>query len=288
PGSYRVGLKVAAPGYNDASAETVVTVRGYTPPSGSVQASPAEIWAGDKSTLAANFSHGQCGGALRAPAYTVSEGAVNGNEFDSSTVQFDPSNTSEQQKTVTVTATVADDQGSGSAQTAIVVKKKAAIVARRLPDIVFALGSARVNNCGKRVLLETLKTSLDSDPTAKVVLVGHQTDAEAKWTGLDQKRALNAAAVISAGQGICASFPANQIEIGASGNEANGVDYQPYFCGASAGQERAGQSINESDESAKYRRVEVWFVPTGGTVPASLRESKDAATLSVAALGCPR
>jgi len=52
-----------------------------------------------------------------------------------------------------------------------VVKKRAAILAKRLPDIVFATGSARVNNCGKRVLLEELKASLDNDSTGRVVFV---------------------------------------------------------------------------------------------------------------------
>ena len=37
PGTYRIGLKVTADGFNDATAETAVTVRGYEPPSGSAQ-----------------------------------------------------------------------------------------------------------------------------------------------------------------------------------------------------------------------------------------------------------
>jgi len=191
-GSYRIGLKISAPGYNDASAETAVTVQRYTPPSGTVQASPAEIWAGEKSTLSANFTAGQCGGTLSRPQFAASEGTISGNEFDSSGVQFDPSNTSEQRKTVRIAANVSDGTGSGSANTSVVVKKKATAKASRLPDIIFPAGSARVNNCGKRVLLETLKTMTNNDPTAKVVFVGHQTKADGKKPGLDQKRALNA------------------------------------------------------------------------------------------------
>lgn len=285
-GSYRIGLKVAGEGYNDASAETVVTVRGYQPPSGTLQASPAEIWAGDKATLVPNFRAGECGGTLRPATLAASEGSISGNEFDSSSVRFDPSNTSEQQKTITIAANVSDEKGSASARTDIVVKKKAG--AKRFSDILFAVGSARVNNCGKRVLLEELKTYTSSDPTGQVVLVGHQSAGESKWPDLDQKRALNAAAVISAGQGICTSFPANQIQVGATGATENGVDYQPHFCGASAGPERPGQTVQESDDTAKYRRVEVWFIPTGTSLPPSLKDAKDAATLSVSALGCPR
>ncbi len=288
PGTYRIGLKISAPGHNDGSAETTVTVRGYQPPSGTLQASPSEIWVGEKATLVPNFSAGQCGGALQPPTFTATEGSVAGNQFDSSNVAFDPSNNAEQQKTINIAANVSDGTGSASARTDIVVKKKGAVVAKRLPDIIFPVGSARVNNCGKRVLLEELKGYTSSDPTAQVVFVGHQAGSESKWPGLDQKRALNAAAVISAGQGICTSFPTNQVQVGAAGAGDNGVDYQPRFCGASAGPEVAGQIVNESDDTAKYRRVEVWFIPTGGALPPSLKDHQDAAALSVTALGCPR
>ena len=287
-GNYKIGLQVTGLGYNDASAETTVTVQAYQPPTGALEVSPSEIWAGEKATLAANFRTGQCGGRLRPAEFTVTEGSVDGNQFDSSAVRFDPANNSEQRKTIAVTAKVSDDNGSGSAQATVVVKKKAAIVAKRLPDVIFPVSSARVNNCGKRVLLEELKTYTNSDATGTVIFVGHQSENESKWPGLDQKRALNAAAVISAGQGICTNFPANQIQVSAVGSAQNGVDPQPRFCGMSAGSERAGQSVNESDDAAKYRRVEVWFVPTGGVRPALVSNYKDAATLSVSSLGCPR
>jgi outer membrane protein OmpA-like peptidoglycan-associated protein len=281
-------MKVTAAGFNDAFAETPVTVLEYRPPSGTLQVSPTEIWVGEKATLSANFNPGQCGGALKPATLSASEGTLSGVNYDSSGIQFDPSNNSEQRKTITIAANVADDKSSASAEASLVVKKKAAIMAKRLPDIVFPTGSERINNCGKRVLLEELKTTLDNEPGGKVVFVGHQTENEAKWPGLDQKRALNAAAVISAGQGICAAFPASQIFVSAEGAAQNGVDPQPHFCAASAGAEKPGQGVSESDDAAKYRRVEVWFVPTGGVLPPLLKDHKDAATLSVTALGCPR
>jgi hypothetical protein len=288
PGTYRIGLRAGGEAYNPASAETVVTVRGYRAPSGTIQVSPSEIWAGDKATLSATFRPGECGGPLGEVRISATEGSVSGDVFDSSSVGFDPANTSEQQKRIAVTATVSDGKGSGSAQGYILVKKKATLLARRLPDILFPMGSARVNNCGKRLLLDELKTLTDGDPTGTVMLVGHQLDSESKWAGLDQKRALNAAAVISAGQGVCTSFPVGQIQVSATGAAQSGVDPQPYFCGASAGSERPGQSVKESDETARYRRVEVWFVPTGGVFPASVTNYQSAAALSVAGLGCPK
>jgi len=290
PGTYKVGLRLSAPGYNDESAETTMTVLAYQPPSGSLQVSPSEIWAGDKATLSANFTPTKCGGAVRSVRYSASEGSVNGTEYDSSGVQFDPAGSSEQRKTVTLTANATDDRGSGSA-TAEIVVKRAALTAKRLPDIVFPPGNARVNNCGKRVLLEELKPYFERDPTGNVVLVGHTSEKESQSTGLDQKRALNAAAVISAGVGICSNFPANHIQVSAAGTAGNGIDLQPYFCGTSAVAETPeipGQGVRESDTEAKYRRVEVWFVPSGSTLPPSLKDHQDAAALGVNSLGCPK
>ena len=280
-------MTVSAAGYNDASAETTVTVQGYVPPSGRVSASPAEIWVGEKSTLAANFTPGQCGGAIGPISYSTAEGLVSGNEFDSSGVRFDPANTSEQQKTITIMAKVSDQRGSGQAQTAIVVKQKGAIAAKRFPDIVFPKGSARVNNCGKRVLLEELKSSLDADPNGNVVFVGHTSESEKGSADLDLRRALNAAAVISAGAQVCLGFSAANIGITAAGTADNGVDFQPYFCELSTG-EIKGNLVQEADSEAKNRRVEVWFVPSGGVAPVSARGSKSAVELNVKTLGCPK
>ncbi|SPE30228.1 conserved exported hypothetical protein [Candidatus Sulfopaludibacter sp. SbA3] len=284
PGAYKVVLTVSAPDYNPVTTSTNITVRAYRAPSGTLEATPQEVMAGEKVNLAANFTPGQCGGSLRQPVFTASEGTVTGTQFDSSEVRFDPAATSEQRKTVTIVAKVADDKGSGTAQATVLVKKPA--LAKRLPDIVFPDSSARVNNCGKRVLLEELKTFLESDPTGKVVLVGHLSEKEAAKAGLDQTRALNAAAVISAGNGICYGFPASQILVGAVGAADNGVDYQSHFCGST--QELPGSLVKESESEARYRRVEVWFVPGSGVLPASVKDYKDAVSLSVSALGCPR
>jgi hypothetical protein len=285
-GTYRIGLKMSSEGFNDASAETTVTVRAYQPPTGTLRATPGEIFVGEKATLTPNFTAGQCGGPLSPATYTTSEGSVSGGQFDSTGVAFDPSQNSEQRKTVTITARVTDSQGAGTAPVQLVVKKAAALTARRLPDVIFPVNSSRVNNCGKRVLLEELKSSTDSDPTGTVVLVGHQSDKD-KTSGLDLTRALNAAAVISAGQGVCTAFPAKQILLGNAGTEQT-ADFQPRFCGTSAGAERAGQTVSESDDTAKLRRVEVWFVPTNGKMPDSLKNQKDAVSANVASLGCPR
>ena len=287
-GNYTVSVTVNAPGYNPGSGSTSVSIRPYRPPTGTVTATPNDLTVGDKALLSSSFRN-ECDGIVHAAVYTASEGSVSGNTYDSSTVQFDASNRGDQSKTVTITATATDDRSSGTATTRVVVHKPANKEATRLPDLVFARNNARVNNCGKRLLLEQLKTYLDQDPTGKVVFVGHVDNREIK--GLDKKRALNAAAIISAGKGICLNFNAGQILVAANGADQGSVDFQPYFCGTSASPkttEKAGQAVSASDKRAQYRRVEVWFVPTNGNLPPSGANGQDAASQGVASLGCPR
>jgi outer membrane protein W len=290
-GSYSISASVRAPGYNEGTGSTTVNVREYRQPTGSVTASPSSIPVGGTSQLSANFT-GQCGGAIKPATYAASEGSISGDTFNSNGVAFDPNSTDAQSKSVTITATTTDEKGgSGSATTTVTVNKPANPKAIRLPDIIFAPGSSRVNNCGKRVLLEQLKTYLDRDPTGKVVFVGHFADREpkprVKGQTLDEARALNAAAIISAGKGICLSFSATQILIDAEGNKQNGVDFQPNFCGTST-KERGGQGVKEGDQNAKYRRVEVYFVPTNAQLPSTVTTTKDATSLGVGKLGCPK
>jgi hypothetical protein len=289
PGTYRIGLKVTAEGYNEASVETAVTVLGYIPPSGTLIASPSEIWLGEKTTLSAQFASGQCGGTLGPVSYSAPEGALSGNQFEAARVQFAPPGPSDQQKTITITAKVSDERGSGTAQANVVVKQRGVIAAKQLPDVLFTEGNDRVNNCGKRVLLEELRTLASNDPSGKVVLVGHIAEGEKASKDLDLKRAMNAAAVISAGSEVCTAFPTSQIFVITAGAADNGVPFQPNFCGGStAATERPGQTVSATDDAAKYRRTEVWFVPTGGALPASAEAAKDAGTLGVGRLGCPK
>jgi hypothetical protein len=276
--------------YTPGVGSTTINIREYRPPTGSVSASPATIPLGGTSLLTSNFS-GQCGGVIKTPATcTAAEGSISGDTFNSNGVTFDPNNVAAQSKSVLITCTTTDEKGgSGSATTTVAVTKDANPQAARLPDIIFGSGSARVNNAGKRVLLEQLKAYLDRDPTGHVIFVGHFVDNEPKprrGNTLDEQRALNAAAVISAGTGICLGFAPSQILVGWSGSNQNGVDFQPFYDAGT--KERPGSVVKESDPNAKYRRVEVYFVPTGAKNPSTVPELKDAASLGVASLGCPK
>ena len=241
-------------------------------------ANPSQIHAGETSALSASF-HGQCGGTIQAPTFTASEGTVNGDQFDSTSLVWDAANNAEQRKTVTITAKAADNKSVGTATTTVEVVKGAVAAPIRLPDVLFPKNSARVNNCGKRILLEQLKAYYQRDSTGTVVLVGHQSSDETN-SNLSQERALNAAAVITAGTGVCLSIPQSQVQISAPGVDQNGVPFEPGFCQASVG----GRSSSAVDE----RRVVVWFVPTGGQIPASVTNNQAATSLPVSSLGCPK
>jgi len=277
PGTYTVKVTVGGNAFNPASAETTITVREYQPPTGTVQANPAEIHAGDKSSVSSNFQ-GQCGGPIQAATYEASEGTMQGDQFDSSSMQWDTSNSAEQRKAVTITAKAADNRNVGSATTTIEVVRPAVAMPVRLPDVLFPAGSSRVNNCGKRILLEQLHAYYERDSSGTVVLVGHTSSDETN-DKLAQERVDNAAAIITAGTGICLSIPATQVQVSAPGADQNGVSYEAGFCRSSVG--RVGPNTD-------MRRVEVWYVPSGGQLPSSVTNAQSASTLSLGSLGCPK
>jgi len=275
---YKVGVTVNGNNFNPASADTAITVKEYLPPTGTAQANPAQVRAGEKSSLTASFQ-GQCGGAIQTPTFEASEGSVQGDQFDSTGVQFDANNNAEQRKTVTITAKAADNKSVGTATTSVEVIKGAVVAPVRLPDVLFPANSSRVNNCGKRILLEQLRSYVERDPTGTVVLVGNTSNDETA-ANLAMQRAMNSAAVITAGTGVCLSVPQSQVQISAPGADQNGVGFESGFCQASVPKGPAG--------TVDARRVQVWFVPTGGALPASVTNNQAASAMSVSGLGCPK
>jgi hypothetical protein len=278
PGTYNLAVTVNGDSFNPATAQTSITVREYQPPTGTAEANPAQIRAGETSALSASF-RGQCGGAIQSPTFEASEGTVQGDRFDSTGVRWDTTNNAEQRKTITITAKAADNRNVGTATTTIEVVKAAVVAPIRLPDVLFSANNARVNNCGKRILLEQLHAYFERDATGTVFLVGHSSSDETA-ANLAQQRAMNAAAVITAGTGICLSIPQSQVQVSAPGVDQNGVSFEAGFCRASVG--------GGSSAAIDMRRVEVWFVPTGGQPPASVTNNQSAAALSVSGLGCPK
>jgi hypothetical protein len=160
--------------------------------------------------------------------------------------------------------------------------------ARRLDDLVFPPGSSRVNNCAKRLLIEELTPMLRDQPNSRVVLIGHRDERERGGATLDRARVLNAAAVLSAGTGICPQLDLSRV-LGAWVGTDQTSTPRPALCGAStAVRERGGQAVAAADTRAQFRRVEVWFVPEGAELPAALQSAQPVPADAVKPLGCPK
>jgi outer membrane protein OmpA-like peptidoglycan-associated protein len=285
-----ISVKVSAGDLSATSDPVNVTVKTIGPPTIQFSASPTLLAYGDKAALTANATASECA----APAtitYTASEGSMAGAVFDSTGVAFDMNNRAKPQlKVVHLTATATDRIGqtaSAPADVTVTLTPEA----RRLDDIVFANNDARVNNCGKRLLLEELTPMLRDDPDAKVVLIGHRDTGE-RANGVDEQRVLNAAAVLSAGKGICPQLDLSRIFVNWVGTQ-QASETRPMLCGASTRvTERPGQAIAASDGRAQFRRVEIWFVPAGAEMPAGVTGIRAVpaagVTASVTAKGCPK
>lgn len=261
----------------------------------SVSASPTSVAAGEPSNITVTSSPGDCANTVNN-SVRASEGAITGSgtnfRLDTSTVKFDETSGKPQTKTVTITATATNDAGkSATATTTVTVNYQPK--ALRFSDIIFSKGSARVNNCGKRILLDEL-ASKAADDTFDVVLVGHIDNDEAPKgklpagaKSLDYRRAMNAAAVLTAGTGTCARVDAGKVKVASAGTEQI-TDPQPGLCGTSARaatKERSGATVSTADQN---RRVEVWLVPKGVQPPASAKNMVVVPAKELKTLGCPK
>ncbi|MGP0074866.1 MAG: hypothetical protein ACLPWF_23395 [Bryobacteraceae bacterium] len=300
-GNVRIGLHVADstdPSRGADATPVTIQVNTYTRPTVTVAANPTELDRGQMAMLRAAGTGSDCSGTLTY-SWAVSEGTVSGTgqnaQFDSSSVSFNDADRSRpQSKQVTVTASVRDSKGgSASASTNITVNLGAE--ARHFGDILFPDNSSRVNNCGKRVLIEQLYPLLAGNPNYDVVLVGHIDSSEAptgrnsrRGRNLDRDRVMNTAAVLSGGSGTCSSLDPSRIKgswIGAT-QESPSV---PTSCAISttAPKERRGQAIDETD-AAKNRRVEIWLVPKGQAAPATTHNPAELPGADLKKIGCPK
>ncbi len=288
-GAKSVTVRVSAGDVAKTSDAVSVRVKDYTAPTVRFPIEQSTIPFGTKIPLNAVAAACECGGATSL-RYSANEGTISGNTFDSSSVAFDTANRLRQQtKVVHLTATATDEKGgTGSATGDVTVTLSPE--ARRLDDIVFPANNARVNNCAKRLLLEQLTPMLRDDPTATVILIGHRDEREKGRTAakLDRVRVLNAAAVLSAGTGICPQLELNRIKVAWVGADQSSPT-KPLLCGTSTEvKERSGQAVTSSDQRAQFRRVEVWIVPGGAAMPAGITGLQDVPEAEVKKLGCPK
>jgi outer membrane protein OmpA-like peptidoglycan-associated protein len=300
-GNYQIGLHVAdsSDGTRSGNATAVsIHANSYSAPTVSgVTANPSTLDRGQSAALHVTAAGSDCSGTLTY-SWAAAEGAVSGTgpdaQFDSTSVAFNEGDrTRPQTKQVRVTATVTDSKGgSGSASANITVNFAATI--RHFGDILFPKDSARVNNCGKRVLIEQLYPLLTANPNFDVVLVGH-IDSSEKPSGrsprgrnLDRNRVLQTAAVLSGGGGTCSSLDPSRIK-GSWVGATQDTPSLPTSCSVSttAPTERKGAAIEDSD-AAKNRRVEIWLVPKGLALPPAARDAAELPDTDLKKIGCPK
>lgn len=272
-----------------------VTAKAYVNPTLTLSADKSALMYGESTPLRSEATKGACNGNV-VVSCTVTEGSITGTDpkvFDSNGVSFDMSNRGkEQSKQVVITCTANDDKGgSATATTPVTVTLKAS--AQRKYDVLFPSGSARVNNCGKRALIDEIAPALEADPSMTVVLVAHVDGVEKAPkmrmrrgapapSPIDQQRAEDVAAVLSAATGICRRVNPNQIKVKWVGSDqAN--EYRTPSCADSVKERRGAATTGD----AKDRRVEVYLVPTGADMPPALAGAVDLPA-SVKALGCPK
>ncbi len=300
-GDYQIGLHVvdASDASRSGNATGVsIHANSYSAPAVSgVTANPSTLDRGQTSALHVTAAGSDCSGRLTY-SWAAAEGTVSGSapdaQFDSSSVAFNEGDRSRpQSKQVRVTATVTDSKGgSASASTNVTVNFAATI--RHFGDILFPKDSARVNNCGKRVLIEQLYPLLAGNPNFDVVLVGHIDSSEApsgksrRGRDLDKNRVLQTAAVLSGGGGTCSSLDPSRIK-GSWVGATQDTPSLPTSCSVSttAPTERRGAAIEDSNE-AKNRRVEIWLVPKGLSLPAAARDAKELPDADLKKIGCPK
>jgi outer membrane protein OmpA-like peptidoglycan-associated protein len=298
-GAQNVTVRVSVAGVSDGkgglglasstSDAAIINIRQYRPPLVTFNVSPSTIAYGGRVPVSASAFTSECG-ISSTIQYTASEGAISNGSFDSTGVRFDMSNRSKlQTRVVTLIATATDQKGGiGTANASVTVTLQP--VARRLDDIVYPANSARVNNCAKRLLLEQLTPMLRDDPNAKVVLIGHRDIHEKGRAAskLDAQRVLNAAAVLSAGTGICPQLELSRISSATVGTDQSSPT-KAAFCGTSTDvKEKSGQAVTAKDKNAPFRRVEIWFVPGGADMPAGIPAIHSLPASEVKALGCPK
>ena len=261
-----------------ATSDAAFVVNALTKPTISFAVNPSTVAYGASVPLAARATGSECTNPV---TIRYSGQGVSGSTFDSRALTFDMSNRLKlQSKTVPVTATATDSKNQTATATANVTVTLQPVATHQ--DILFPARGARINNVAKRYLLEQIAPEAKADPNGKVILVGHKEASERLPKNLDEARTANAAAVLTAGKGVCANLDLAQVQVKSVGTDQS-AEKKPLFGDASV-KELPGQAVKQGAKGAEDRRVEVWFVPSGAELPAGLTGLKPAA----AAKACPK
>jgi outer membrane protein OmpA-like peptidoglycan-associated protein len=235
PGAYTLSLRVDDGAGKTSSCSTNVRVDPKPKPPAptmSCSADRSSVAAGERAQITATVND-QSNTALRY-SWQANGGQIVGATESSSNVQFDTSGLAP--GTYTITGRV--ENGAGGAadcSTSVTVQQPPAPPqASKISDCSFRPGSARVDNVCKRVLDDAV-VRLQSDPKAKVVLVGFADPKEPGSAKLASRRADETKKYLAGKQGI----------------DASRVDER-----SSTGTEGAGK---------ENRRVDVVLMPDGAT-----------------------
>jgi hypothetical protein len=123
-------------------------------------------------------------------------------------------------------------------------------------------------------------------------LIGHHDASEKpairgkRGTTLDRERVLNAVAFLSGRGDTCKDIELSRVKVAWVGEQQTD-EYKSTFCDAST-KEKRGDVVSATDEKAKNRRVEIWLVPKGATVPAGAGTVQEVPREEVQAKGCPK
>ncbi len=148
--------------------------------------------------------------------------------------------------TATVTVRVSDGHGNDASSNCSVGLREPVRPAEAVSCLAggFARNLARLNNVDK-ACLDDVAQRLKADPQARVIAIGHTDGRESPATSIGDQRADAVKAYLVSEQGIEASRITVR-SIGATKPLDTGTD---------------------ATAQARNRRVEVWFVPQGATVP---------------------
>ena len=273
-----------ATGTTASTAPYSMTVNPAPPLTVTISADKTTLKAGETARLTAQASENAYSGPLTYTWKTnagTTQGTGSSVTFVSSSVNFDPANVFKpESRAATITATVTDQRGRTATSDPVQINVSKDPQAMRLDDLVYGKGSARVNNCAKRILIDELQALMNNNPDVEVLLIGHTDAAEptkgakGRVLNLDKQRVYNAAAVLTAGTGVCAKCDLSRIKVAYAGTEQSS-DFRSGFCGTSTRQksdERKADEIAADDAAAKNRRVEIWIVPKGVTMPGGAKD----------------
>ena len=287
------GKTATTPGYS-------IRVNPVPPLTLTDSADKTQLKVGETAKLTAQGSENAYSGPLTY-TWKTNVGGIQGTgssvTFVSSSMTFDPANVFKlETRTATVTPTVTDSRGRTANGNPLQITVTKDPQAMRLDDLVYGNGSTRVNNCAKRILIDELQALMNNNPDVDVLLIGHIDKAEpvkgpkGRLLHLDHQRVYNAAAVLTAGTGVCAKCDLSRIQVAYAGTSQSS-DFRSGFCGTSTRQksdERKTDAVAADDEAAKNRRVEIWIVPKGVAMPGGAKDVQPAPMKVIKAKGCPK